>query len=112
MNVYIKGSGRSWLARTVDGFVFCKNVFRTSSLATGLTVNENYEIGKWYLVGYHGPESGGDTLNASDTYMMTLPKEVDLAKNSDNRLGQFDFIDCAGNQVQNDFSEFTTQTQM
>lgn len=112
LNVYIKGSGRSWLARTVDGFVFCKNVFRTSSLATGLTANENYEIGKWYLVGYHGPESGGDTLNASDTYMMTLPKEVDLAKNSDNRLGQFDFIDCAGNQVQNDFSEFTTQTQL
>lgn len=112
MNVYIKGSGRSWLARTVDGFVFCKNVLRTTPLATGLTANENYVIGKWYLVGYHGPESGGDTLNASNTYMVTLPKQVDLAKDSSNRLGQFDFIDCQGNYIQNDFSEFTTQSQL
>jgi hypothetical protein len=112
MNVYVEGSGRSWLARTVDGFVFCKNLSRTTQLATGLTSNENYTIGKWYLVGYHGPESGGDTVNASDTYMMTLPKQVDLAKESSSRLGQYDFIDCSGNLIQNDFSDLTTQTQL
>lgn len=112
MNVYVKGAGRSWLIRTVDGFVFCKNISRTSSLATGLTSNESYKIGKWYLVGYHGTESGGDTVNASDNYNVILPTQVDLAKNSESRAGQFDYLDCSGNQVQNDFSAFTTQAQL
>ena len=112
MNVYVKGAGRSWLIRTVDGFVFCKNISRTSSLATGLTSDESYKIGKWYLVGYHGTESGGDTVNASDNYNVILPTQVDLAKNSESRAGQFDYLDCSGNQVQNDFSAFTTQAQL
>lgn len=112
LNVYVKGKGRSWLTRTADGFVFCKNELRATPLASGLTSNDNYTIGKWYLVEYHGPESGGDTVNASDTYMMTLPKQVDLAKGSSSRLGQFDFLDCQGNQIQNDFSDLTTQAQL
>ncbi|MDE5655213.1 MAG: leucine-rich repeat domain-containing protein, partial [Clostridia bacterium] len=112
MNVYVKGAGRSWLVRTVDGFVFCKNLSRTTALATELTSDETYKIGKWYLVGYQGPESGGDTVNTSDEYNVKLPTQVDLAKNSENRAGQFDYLDCSGNQVQNDFSEFTTQAQL
>ncbi|MDE6362411.1 MAG: hypothetical protein K2L53_05475, partial [Clostridia bacterium] len=98
--------------RTVDGFVFCKNISRTTSLATGLTANENYTIGRWYLVGYHGPESGGDTVNADNDYNVVLPTQVDLAKNSDNRAGQYDYIDCLGNELQNDFSDLTTQSQL
>ncbi|MDE7348805.1 MAG: leucine-rich repeat domain-containing protein, partial [Clostridia bacterium] len=112
MNVYVKGEGRSWMFRTVDGFVFCKNISRTTSLATGLTANENYTIGRWYLVGYHGPESGGDTVNADNDYNVVLPTQVDLAKNSDNRAGQYDYIDCLGNELQNDFSDLTTQSQL
>lgn len=112
LNVYVKGAGRSWLVRTADGFVFCKNLLRTTLLASGLTSNESYTIGRWYMVGYHGAESGGDTVNASDNYNVVLPKQIDLAKNSDVRTGQFDYIDCSGNELQNDFSDLTTQSDL
>lgn len=112
MNIYVKGKGRSWLARTVDGFVFCKNILRTTYLATGLASNEQYQINKWYMVGYQGTESEGDAAFSSKVYMVTLPTQIDLAKNSSSRAGQFDYVDCSGAELQNDFSSFTAQSEV
>ena len=113
LNVYKKGSGRSWLVRTNDGFVFCKNISRTSALASGTNLTTvNYTKNRWYMVGYQGAESGGDTVNAGDDYMVRLPEQVDLAVNSVDRAGQFDYLDCSGKEVKNDFSDLTTDAAL
>ncbi|MBD5087065.1 MAG: leucine-rich repeat protein [Clostridiales bacterium] len=113
LNVYKKGSGRSWLVRTNDGFVFCKNISRTSTLASGTGITTvSYTTGKWYMVGYQGAESGGDTVNAGEDYMIRLPEQVDLATNGVNRAGQFDYLDCSGNEIQNDFSDIATDSAL
>ncbi|MDE5756190.1 MAG: leucine-rich repeat domain-containing protein [Clostridia bacterium] len=122
LNIYKKGVGRSWLVTTNDGFVFCKNTSRTSPLSTemgnAVTVESvwgqiSYAVNKWYLVNYRGPESGGDTIHAANDYMVRLPKQVDLSVDSEQRSGVYDYIDCEGNEVQNDFSSLAaTATEL